>query len=29
MKEGIDMNNEIKRKLEEEQEEIKNLWRSL
>jgi hypothetical protein len=29
MKEGLDMNNEIKRKLEEEQEEIKNLWRSL
>ena len=29
MKEGLDMNNEIKRKLEEEQEDIKNLWRSL
>lgn len=29
MKEGLDMNNEIKRKLEEEQEGIKNLWRSL
>ena len=29
MKEGLDMNNEIKRKLEEDQEEIKNLWRSL